>query len=64
MLDLSRDLVQGEDIPLVYVKTDDPAPSYLRIAVLDDFTGSSGSPPTATSPATSATDGQLPPRRG
>ncbi len=38
MVDLRRDLRRGEDVPLVTVSTDDPAPAYLRISVLNDFT--------------------------
>jgi transglutaminase-like putative cysteine protease len=40
MLDLQRNLHRGDDVPLVDVRT--PAnvrPTYLRIAVLDDFDG-------------------------
>ena len=64
MLDLRRNLVQGKDIPLVYVKTDDSAPSYLRTTVLDDFTGSSWQPTDRDFDSTSAIDGQLPPAPG
>ena len=35
--DLRRDLHRGEDLPLLRVTTDDPHPSYLRIAVLNHF---------------------------
>ena len=64
MLDLRRNLVQGKDIPLVFVKTDDSAPSYLRTTVLDDFTGSSWQPTDRDFDSTSAIDGQLPPAPG
>ncbi|MBM7515337.1 transglutaminase family protein [Nocardioides nitrophenolicus] len=37
--DMRRDLERGEDVPLVRLRTDDPAPSYLRISVLNRFTG-------------------------
>lgn len=37
--DMRRDLERGEDIPLITVTTDDPAPSYLRVSVLNRFTG-------------------------
>ena len=58
MVDLRRDLHRGEDVPLLRLTTDDPDPTYLRIAVLNRFNGnewSSGdreiasraSPPTA-----------------
>jgi transglutaminase-like putative cysteine protease len=37
--DMRRDLHQGADVPLLTVRTDDPDPSYLRIAVLSEFNG-------------------------
>jgi len=37
--DLRRDLERAEDIPLIRFRTDDPSPSYLRVAVLNRFTG-------------------------
>lgn len=36
---LVRNLHRGQDVPLLDVTTDDPNPSYLRIAVLNDFNG-------------------------
>ncbi|HWU20353.1 MAG TPA: DUF3488 and transglutaminase-like domain-containing protein, partial [Nocardioides sp.] len=39
LLDMRRDLTRGEDVPLVDVITDEPDPGYLRIAVLNRFTG-------------------------
>lgn len=39
VLDLRRNLRLGADIPLLALLTDDPNPSYLRIAVLDEFDG-------------------------
>lgn len=39
MVDLRRDLRQREDVPLVRVDTDDPDPDYLRITVLERFSG-------------------------
>ena len=38
MTDLRRDLMRTEDVPLLRVTTDDPDPSYLRIAALNRFT--------------------------
>ena len=64
LLDLRRNLVQGKDIPLVYVKTDDSAPSYLRTTVLDEFTGSSWQPTDRDFDSTSPIGGQLPPPPG
>jgi transglutaminase-like putative cysteine protease len=37
--DLRRDLEQKEDVPLIRFHTDDPSPGYLRVAVLNRFTG-------------------------
>ncbi len=37
--DMRRNLQRGKDIPLLDVTTDDPHPSYLRIAVLTQFNG-------------------------
>jgi transglutaminase-like putative cysteine protease len=37
--DMRRNLHRGADVPLLTVKTDDPDPSYLRIAVLTQFNG-------------------------
>lgn len=37
--DLRQDLERGEDVPLVRVRTDDPDPDYLRVGVLNRFTG-------------------------
>jgi transglutaminase-like putative cysteine protease len=39
VVDMRRDLERGDDIPLVDLTTDEPDPSYLRIAVLNRFTG-------------------------
>jgi hypothetical protein len=39
MVDLRRDLIRGTDRELLRVVTDDPDPSYLRIAALNRFTG-------------------------
>jgi len=39
ILDMRRDLHRGKDIPLLQVTTDDPDPSYMRIAVLKEFNG-------------------------
>jgi transglutaminase-like putative cysteine protease len=39
MVDLRRDLQRGEDVPLLTIRTDDPDPSYLRIAALSAYNG-------------------------
>ena len=46
VVNMNRDLFLPRDVPLLDIKTDDPDPSYLRIAVLNQFDGvewSSGS---------------------
>jgi transglutaminase-like putative cysteine protease len=37
--DMRRDLQRGRDVPLIRIRTDDPAPSYLRVSVLNRYTG-------------------------
>ncbi len=37
--DLRRDLEREQDVPLIRLHTDDPFPDYLRVAVLNRFTG-------------------------
>jgi transglutaminase-like putative cysteine protease len=37
--DMRRNLHRGADVPLLTVQTNDPDPSYLRIAVLTEFNG-------------------------
>ncbi len=37
MTDLRRDLLRGEDRPVLRVETEDPSPSYLRVAALTVF---------------------------
>jgi len=37
MTDLRRDLLRGEDEPVLRLETDDPSPSYLRLAALKEF---------------------------
>jgi transglutaminase-like putative cysteine protease len=39
ILDMRRDLHRGKDVPLLQVTTDDPDPTYMRIAVLTQFNG-------------------------
>jgi transglutaminase-like putative cysteine protease len=39
ILDMRRDLHRGKDVPLLQVTTNDPDPSYMRIAVLGQFNG-------------------------
>jgi transglutaminase-like putative cysteine protease len=39
IVDMRRNLHRGADVPLLTVTTDDPDPSYLRIAALTQFNG-------------------------
>jgi transglutaminase-like putative cysteine protease len=64
MVSLKRDLVQGQDENLVYVTTPDPDPSYLRIAVLDQFDGSAWRPSGRAIPVQQRSEGQMPPPPG
>ncbi len=60
MVDLKRDLVRGEDIPLVTLRTDDPDPSYLRIAVLNRFSDNEWSSGNREVPSSQTADGSMP----
>lgn len=60
MVDLRRDLVQGADIPLVTLRTDDPDPSYLRIAVLNRFSKDEWSSGDREVPTRQTADGTMP----
>jgi transglutaminase-like putative cysteine protease len=64
LTDLRRDLVRGEDIPLVQVVTDDPHPGYLRIAVLTRFNDSEWSSGDRDVPTNNLPDGDMPPLVG
>ncbi len=63
-VDIRRDLVRGEDLDLVEVRTDDPDPRYLRLTVLDEYDGERWSPSERSIPATNDADGELPPVPG
>ncbi len=58
--DMRRDLERGEDIPLVNLATDDPAPSYLRLSVLNRFTGQEWSSGDRDVAQENTADGALP----
>ncbi|WP_203335237.1 transglutaminase family protein [Nocardioides limicola] len=64
MADLRRDLRRPDDVPLMRVRTDDPDPSYLRIAVLNRFAGSVWSPGDRDIPSDQSADGPMPPPQG
>lgn len=60
MLNVRRDLVQGEDIRLLTFTTDDPAPAYLRLTVLDEFNGAAWIPADRNIPPANQVDGAMP----
>ena len=60
MIDLKRDLVRGEDINLLTIHTDDPDPSYLRIAVLNRFNDNEWSSGDREVPSSQTADGSMP----
>ncbi|HWJ83328.1 MAG TPA: DUF3488 and transglutaminase-like domain-containing protein [Nocardioides sp.] len=62
--DLRRDLERGANIPLLRVTTDDPDPSYLRIGVLNRFTGTEWSSGDRDVASDQRADGSLPPPQG
>lgn len=64
MTDLRRDLRRGTDVPLLQVRTDDPDPSYLRIAVLNRFSGNTWSSGDRQIPEGQTARGPMPPLKG
>ncbi|WP_028656652.1 transglutaminase family protein [Nocardioides sp. J54] len=62
--DMRRDLERGEDVAMVRVVTDDPRPSYLRISVLNRFTGAEWSSGDRDVPSGNTASGALPPPVG
>ncbi len=64
MVDLRRDLSRGQDIPLLWVTTAGPRPSYLRLSVLTRFNGSAWTPGDRSIPDTQTATGALPPLDG
>ncbi len=64
MVDLRRDLKQGQDFPLLRLRTDDPDPGYLRISVLANFTENEWTAGDRSVPGNQVADGALPPIEG
>lgn len=64
MVDLRRDLIRGTDKDLLEVVTDDPDPSYLRIAVLNRFASEAWSSGDRDVPSSQQADGELPSLEG
>ncbi len=58
--DMQRDLDRGPDVPLVYVRTDDPDPAYLRVTALDQFDGDAWRPGRRELPSSQKAQGTLP----
>jgi transglutaminase-like putative cysteine protease len=62
--DLKRDLVLGADIPLLRVRVtsgpSSPAPSYVRLTVLDEFDGKSWRPGDHPRPQSQSATGEIP----
>jgi transglutaminase-like putative cysteine protease len=57
MIDLKRDLTQGEDVELIRTTTDEQEPGYLRITVLDSFDGNAWRPSDRDIPVRQRADG-------
>ncbi len=62
--DMRRNLNRGKDVPLLDVKTDDPNPSYLRIAVLTQFNGVEWSTGSRQIISNQLASGIVPPEQG
>ncbi|MCM0621627.1 transglutaminase family protein [Nocardioides bruguierae] len=58
MTDLRRDLRRRDDVPLLDVRTDDPDPSYLRVAVLNRFGANEWTSGDRSIPTDQVADGQ------
>jgi transglutaminase-like putative cysteine protease len=59
LVDLRRDLVRPDEFPMLTVRTD-ADPSYLRLTVLDTFSGASWRPSARVLPPDQRADGPLP----
>ncbi|WP_067438346.1 transglutaminase family protein [Nocardioides jensenii] len=60
MTDLRRDLVQGDDVPLVLVDSRGSTPRYLRLSVLTTFTGEAWTPGNRDLRGDQTTEGKVP----
>jgi transglutaminase-like putative cysteine protease len=60
MTDLKRDLNRGQDVDMLTVTTDDPDPSYLRIAVLNRFSDNEWTSGDRKAPTDQRAFGELP----
>ena len=64
MVDLRRDLNRPVDIPLLRIRTDNPRPSHLRLAVLSRFSDNAWSTGAREMPADQDARGEMPPLEG
>jgi len=62
--DMRRDLQRGQNVPLLDITTDDPDPSYLRIAVLTKFDGLEWTPGNRADVSDQTADGLVPLEQG
>lgn len=62
--DMRRDLEREQDVPLIGFLTDDPSPEYLRISVLNRFTGQEWSSGDRDVAREDTANGALPPPEG
>ncbi len=60
MTDLRRDLLRGEDRPVLRIETEDPSPSYLRVAALTIFNDNEWSTGTREIPDDQRAQGPVP----
>lgn len=60
MTDLRRDLLRGDDVPLLRVETDNPDPGYLRIAALTRFSDNEWSTGDRAIPDSQRAQGRVP----
>lgn len=60
MTDLRRDLRRGADVPVLRVATDDPDPSYLRVAALTVFRNEEWTAGDRQVPSDQQADGEVP----
>lgn len=64
LVDLRRDLVRGNDVPLIQIVTDQPNPSHLRIGVLNRFTDNEWSSGNRDVKTDQRAQGRMPPLEG
>ena len=64
VVDMRRDLSRGEDIPLLWVRTDGPRPDYLRLSVLTRYLDGRWTPGDRDIPESQSATGELPPLDG